>query len=78
MWYVLEAEFEVETDPNIPPENRKVLWDKPVKDTIAWHGPFDDQKEATKAASGRAWAKIDKCYHAVQIVEVNMPMFKRS
>ncbi|MFZ5779686.1 MAG: hypothetical protein ACOY4R_05710 [Pseudomonadota bacterium] len=77
MWYVFEAEFEVESDPGIPPAQRKVLWDKPIKETIAWHGPFDDQKEASKAASGRAWAKIDKCYHAVQIVEVNMPMARK-
>ena len=46
MWFVFEAEYEI--------ENRRADWNRPVRETMAWHGPFATEKEADEeiAAEG--------------------------
>jgi len=62
MWFVFEAEYEI--------EDRRANWNKPVRDTIAWHGPFDTEKEADEVALARMWAKIDLYAHKARTVDM--------
>jgi len=62
MWFVFEAEYAT--------ENGRANWNRPLPDTMAWHGPFETEDEANKVARGRAWAKIDIYAHRVRVVDL--------
>ena len=62
MWFVFEAEYEI--------EDRRANWNKPVRETIAWHGPFATRKEADEVASARMWSKIDLYNHKARVVDL--------
>jgi hypothetical protein len=62
MWFVFEAEYVT--------ENGRANWSRPVRQTMAWHGPFDTEAEAAAVARARMWAKIDIYAHEARVVEV--------
>ena len=35
MWFVFEAEYQI--------ENGRANWNRPIPETMAWHGPFETQ-----------------------------------
>ena len=45
MWFVFEAEYAI--------ENGRANWNKPLPETMAWHGPFATAEEADKVVRGR-------------------------
>ena len=62
MWFVFEAEYEI--------EDRHANWNKPVRETMVWHGPFATKKEADEVASARMWSKIDLYNHKASVVDL--------
>ena len=42
MWFVFEAEYAI--------ENGRANWNRPVPETMAWHGPFATEAEADEVA----------------------------
>jgi hypothetical protein len=64
MWFVFEAEYAI--------ENRRANWNKPVTETMAWHGPFATEAEADAVAVARMWAKIDIYAHKARTVDMTV------
>ena len=64
MWFVFEAEYAI--------ENRRANWNKPVTETMAWHGPFATEAEADAVAVARMWAKIDIYAHKARTVDLTV------
>ena len=64
MWFVFEAEYAI--------ENRRANWNKPVIETMAWHGPFATEAEADAVAVARMWAKIDIYAHKARTVDMTV------
>ncbi len=64
MWFVFEAEYAI--------ENRRANWNKPVNETMAWHGPFETEAEADSVAVARMWAKIDIYAHKARTVDLTV------
>jgi len=64
MWFVFEAEYQI--------ENGRANWNKPVPETIAWHGPFESAAEADRVVRGRMWAKIDIYSHKARAVDLTV------
>ena len=62
MWFVFEAEYMT--------ENGRANWNKPMPETIVWHGPFASETEADAVARGRMWAKIDIYAHKARVVDL--------
>jgi hypothetical protein len=62
MWFVFEAEYET--------ENGRANWNRPVRETMAWHGPFKTAAEANEVARARMWAKIDIYAHKARVVDL--------
>ncbi len=62
MWFVFEAEYEI--------EDRRANWNKPVRETMAWHGPFTTEKEADEVALARMWSRIDIYAHKARTVDM--------
>jgi hypothetical protein len=46
MWFVFEAEYEI--------ENGRANWNRPVRETMAWHGPFRTEAEANDIYAHKA------------------------
>lgn len=66
MFFIMEAYYEV--------SNRKIDYQKPIKETIKWHGPYYDLKLATQEARALAMSKIDHCDHRVRITTFERDM----
>jgi hypothetical protein len=64
MWFVFEAEYQI--------EDRRANWNKPVPETMAWHGPYGTEKEADEVALARMWAKIDLYAHKARTVDMTV------
>lgn len=64
MWFVFEAEYAI--------ENRRANWNKPVAETMVWHGPFTTVAEADSVALARMWAKIDIYSHKARTVDMTV------
>ena len=64
MWFVFEAEYAI--------ENRRANWNKPVTETMAWHGPFATEAEADSVAVARMWPKIDIYAHKARTVDMTV------
>ena len=62
LWFVFEAEYVT--------ENGRADWNKPVPETIQWHGPFGTAAEADAVARARMWAKIDIYAHKARVVDL--------
>ncbi len=62
MWFVFEAEYQI--------ENGRANWNKPIPETIVWHGPFETAEDADKVVRGRMWAKIDIYAHKARAVDL--------
>lgn len=62
MWFVFEAEYEI--------EDRRANWNRPIRETIVWHGPFASRKEADETASARMWSKVDLYNHKARVVDL--------
>ena len=62
MFFVFEAEYEI--------ENGRANWNRPVRETMAWHGPFKTEAEANEVARARMWAKIDIYAHKARVVDL--------
>lgn len=65
MWFVFEAEYEID-------ENRRADWNRPIGETMAWHGPFSTAKEADEVALARMWARIDIYAHKARVVDMTV------
>ncbi len=65
MWFVFEAEYEIN-------EHRRADWNRPVRETIVWHGPFATQKEADETALARMWARIDSYNHKARVIDLTV------
>jgi len=65
MWFVFEAEYTI--------ENGRANWNKPIPETMAWHGPFTSAEEADKVVRGRMWANIDTYAHKARAVDLTVP-----
>jgi hypothetical protein len=64
MWFVFEAEYVT--------ENGRADWNRPVPETMVWHGPFVTEVEANAVARARMWAKIDIYAHKARIVDLTV------
>jgi hypothetical protein len=64
MWFVFEAEYVT--------EDGRANWNRPVLETIVWHGPFSSQAEADAVARARMWAKIDIYAHKARTVDLTV------
>jgi len=64
MWFVFEAEYEI--------EDRRANWNKPVPESMAWHGPYATEQEADEVALARMWAKIDLYAHKARTVDMTV------
>ena len=62
MWFVFEAEYEI--------ENGRANWNRPVRETMAWRGPFKTEAEANEVTRARMWAKIDIYAHKARVVDL--------
>jgi hypothetical protein len=62
MWFVFEAEYAI--------ENGRANWNRPVPETMAWHGPFATETEADAVAKARMWANIDIYAHKARTVDL--------
>jgi hypothetical protein len=51
-------------------EDGRANWNKPVPETMVWHGPFAAEAEAGAVARARMWAKIDIYAHKARVVDV--------
>jgi hypothetical protein len=64
MWFVFEAEYEI--------ENGRANWNRPVPETMAWHGPYEGEAEAKEVALARMWSKIDIYSHKARVVDMTV------
>lgn len=64
MWFVFEAEYAI--------ENGRANWNKPIPETMSWHGPFPDEDTADKVVRGRMWARIDIYAHKARAVDLTV------
>ncbi|HEY6716229.1 MAG TPA: hypothetical protein VI232_07785 [Reyranella sp.] len=64
MWFVFEAEYVI--------ENGRANWNKPVRETMVWHGPYGTGAEADAVARARMWAKIDIYAHKARVVDLTV------
>jgi hypothetical protein len=64
MWFVFEAEYVT--------ENGRANWNKPVPETMVWHGPYETGAEADAVARARMWAKIDIYAHKARVVDLTV------
>jgi hypothetical protein len=64
MWFVFEAEYQI--------ENGRANWNRPVVETIVWHGPFTTAEEADRVVRGRMWARIDIYAHKARAVDLTV------
>ena len=62
MWFVFEAEYAI--------ENGRANWNRPVLETMVWHGPFATEAEADAVTRARMWAKIDIYAHKARTVDL--------
>ncbi len=65
MWFVFEAEYVI--------ENGRANWNKPVPETMAWHGPYENSAEADAVARARMWANIDIYAHKARTLDLTVP-----
>ena len=65
MWFVFEAEYAI--------ENGRANWNKPLPETMAWHGPYAGGAEANAVALARMWSRIDIYAHKARIVDMTVP-----
>jgi hypothetical protein len=65
MWFVFEAEYAI--------ENGRANWNRPIPETMAWHGPYESFEEADKVVRARMWAKIDIYAHKARAVDMTVP-----
>jgi hypothetical protein len=64
MWFVFEAEYQI--------EEGRANWNKPLAETMVWHGPFDSGAEAEEVARSRMWSKIDIYAHKARTVDMTV------
>lgn len=64
MWFVFEAEYQI--------ENGRANWNRPIPETMVWHGPFANADEADKVVRGRMWAKIDIYAHKARSIDLTV------
>jgi hypothetical protein len=64
MWFVFEAEYAI--------ENGRANWNRPLPETMAWHGPFPDGKAADEVARARMWSKVDTYAHKARAVDMTV------
>jgi hypothetical protein len=64
MWFVFEAEYEI--------EDGRANWNRPAPATMAWHGPFGNEREAMNVALARMWSKIDLYAHKARVVDLTV------
>ena len=64
MWFVFEAEYVT--------ENGRANWNRPVPETMVWHGPYETGAEADGVARARMWAKIDIYAHKARVVDLTV------
>ena len=62
MWFVFEAEYAI--------ENGRANWNKPLAETMAWHGPFETGVKADEVARACMWSKIDLYAHKARAVDM--------
>ena len=62
MWFVFEAEYEI--------DRGRANWNRPARETMAWHGPFSSEAEANEVARARMWTKIDA--HKARVVDLTV------
>ena len=46
--------------------------DKPLPETIAWHGPFENEAKADEVARARMWSRIDTYAHKARPVDLTV------
>jgi hypothetical protein len=64
MWFVFEAEYAT--------ENGRANWNKPIGETMIWHGPYETAAEADAVARAHVWAKIDIYAHKARVVDLTV------
>jgi hypothetical protein len=64
MWFVFEAEYAI--------ENGRANWNKPLPETMAWHGPFENGAKADEVARARMWSRIDIYAHKARPVDMTV------
>jgi hypothetical protein len=64
MWFVFEAEYAI--------ENGRANWNRPLPETMAWHGPFASGTEADEIARARMWSKIDIYAHKARAIDMTV------
>ena len=64
MWFVFEAEYVT--------ENGRANWNKPIGESMIWHGPYETAAEADAVARARMWAKIDIYAHKARVVDLTV------
>ena len=64
MWFVFEAEYEI--------ENGRANWTRPVAATMLWHGPFANGEMADEVARARMWSKIDIYAHKARAIDMTV------
>jgi hypothetical protein len=64
MWFVFEAEYMT--------ENGRANWNKPIRATMVWHGPFETGAEADEVARARMWVRIDIYAHKARAVDLTV------
>jgi hypothetical protein len=62
MWFVFEAEYEI--------ENGRANWNRPMRETMVWHGPFKTDAAANEVARARMWSRIDIYAHKARVVDL--------
>jgi hypothetical protein len=64
MWFVFEAEYTI--------ENGRANWNKPLAETMAWHGPYASETKADEVARACMWSKIDIYAHKARPVDMTV------
>ena len=64
MWFVFEAEYQI--------ENGRANWNRPIPETMVWHGPFETESEAKAVTLARMWSKIDIYAHKARAVDMTV------
>ena len=65
MWFVFEAEYEIDT-------GGVRIGNRPVHETMAWHGPFSSEAEVNEVARARMWTKIDIYAHKARVMDLTV------
>jgi hypothetical protein len=47
-------------------------WNRPVRETMVWHGPYASGAEADEVVRARMWAKIDIYAHKARSVDLTV------